>query len=172
MSEASGRTGRTGTLGDAPGWMKLALILSLATNLAVAGMVIGYSIRGDGEPERRGPERVIGWIVEMMPEERRDFARAHFADVPELVDAAREERMTHLPAVAAAMQAEPFDPVALDAALDAMFDRRNSSRTLVRERLISLLAELPPAERAAFAERFRERLESRAEERQEERRGD
>ncbi|HET7409142.1 MAG TPA: periplasmic heavy metal sensor [Paracoccaceae bacterium] len=164
MSAESGtaRSAVGGRPAGCPGWMKLLLILSLAANLAVAGVIIGHSVRG-GDEERRGPGRVIDWIVGMVPEERRAFAREQFAGVPDRVEAARAERITHLPAVVAAMQAEPFDPAALDAALDTMFSRQNSGRTILRERLIALLGELAPAERAAFAEHFRERLESRDE---------
>lgn len=140
--------------------MKLLLILSLAANFVIAGIVIGHSFR-DGDRER-GSDRVVNWIVEMLPEARRDFARAYFAEGQERIEAARAERITHLPEVVAALRAEPFDPAALERALETMFDRRNSSRTVIRERLISLLGELTPAERADFAAEFEQRLSDRA----------
>jgi uncharacterized membrane protein len=151
-----------GVAAACPGWMKLLLILSLAANVVIAGVVIGYSFHD--QPER-GSERVINWIIEMVPDERRDLARAHFAGTREQIETARAERITHLPAVVAAMQAEPFDPAALGQALETMFDRRNSGRAILREHLITLLGQLTPAERAAFAARFEERLTERAERR-------
>ena len=145
-----------------PAWMKILLVLSLAGNLAVLGVVLGQSLR-DSEGRGRGSERVINWIVGMVPEERRDLAATHFDAARERIDAARAQRGERLPAVVAAMQAEPFDPAALDAALDAMFDRDTSGRTIVRESLISLLAQFTPEERAVFAANFEERLSNRAE---------
>lgn len=150
--------------GGAPGWMKLLLVLSLAGNLAVAGMVLGNTVR-DREDERRGPDRVINWIVGMVPEERRDDAAAAFGEARQRIEAARAMRSERLPAVVTAMRAEPFDPAALDAALDAMFDRDTSGRKIVRETMISLLGQFTPEERSVFAQHFEERLGNRGERR-------
>lgn len=147
-----------------PAWMKILLVLSLAGNLAVLGVVLGQSLR-DSEGRGRGSERVINWIIGMVPEERRDLAVTQFDAARERIDAARAQRSERLPAVIAAMQAEPFDPAALDAALDAMFDRDTSGRTIVRETLISLLDQFTPEERAFFAANFEERLSNRGERR-------
>lgn len=154
-----GRLG--GTPGGCPGWAKLLLVLSLAANLAVAGVVLGHGLRDDDDSKQQVPGRWIDWIVGMVPEDARPAARAHFADVPERFEALRDERAAHLPAVVAAMQAEPFDAAALDSALDTMFDREHSGRPIMRERMIAMLADLDPADRAVFAERFRERLSNR-----------
>ena len=153
VTEAPGRRG-------CPGWMKLLLIVSLAANLAVAGLVIGHAFRPNEERGGgRGPDRTIGWIVEMMPEERREFALNHFAGAREEIAAARANRGALLAAVVAAIRAEPFDPAGLDAALDALFDRRATGRSVVRERMVTLLAQLTPAERDAFAARFAARMD-------------
>lgn len=147
-----------------PRWLKLLLILSLAVNVAIAGIVIGHSARGGegGENRRaRSSDRVINWIVDMLPEERRDLAVAHFAAARERLDAARVNRSKGLAAVVASMRAEPYDPDATLATLNEMFDSRTNGRAAVRERLATLLAELTPAERAAFADRFAERLDDR-----------
>lgn len=140
-----------------PPWTKLLLILSLAANVAVAGLVIGHSLRGEAEPPR-GTDRVIEMIVGLMPEQRRVQAVAYFADAQDEIAAARAERMERLEEVVTVMRAEPYDPRALLASLDAMFDRRYSGRAVIRERLATLLAELTADERAVFAERFAERL--------------
>lgn len=143
-----------------PAWMKILLVLSLAGNLAVLGVVFGHSLR-DSEHRTRGSERVIDWIIGMVPEGRRDLAVAHFDAVRERIGAARAQRSERLPAVIAAMQAEPFDPASLDAALDAMFDRDTSGRTIVRESLISMLDQFTPEERVFFAANFEQRLSKR-----------
>lgn len=145
-----------------PGWIKLLLIVSLACNVAIVGLVIGRSLQPHNETGSRGPDRVVDWIIGMVPEERRVFALAHFAEARDQILAARAERGPQVAAVVDAIRAEPFDPARVDAALDAMSDGRASSRTVVRERMIALLAQLTPAERDAFARNFAERMGSRA----------
>ena len=139
-----------------PGWVKLLLILSLAANLAVAGVVIGHKFRGDHRPDRRGADRVTEWIINLVPEERQEFAREQLSDLPSRLESERAARMAHLPRIVAAMTAEPFDPATLDAALAAMSDRH-----ILRQSVISLLDALTPAERAEFAENFSRKLDSR-----------
>ena len=157
MSAGRGFAGRAGC----PGWVRLLLVVSLAANLAVAGVVIGHNFRADHRPDRRGADRVTEWIIDLVPAERQEFARRHLSDLPNRLESERADRMTHLPEIVAAIEREPFDPEALDAALSSMSDRRESDRMALRQSLISLLAALTPEERASFAENFRERLDSR-----------
>lgn len=139
-----------------PGWVKLLLILSLAVNLVVAGVVIGHKFRGDHKRDRRGGDRVTEWIIDMVPEERREFARGQLSDLPNRLESERAARMAQLPEIVAAMTAEPFDPAALETALTAMSDRH-----VLRQSVISLLEALTPAERAEFAESFSKKLNPR-----------
>jgi uncharacterized membrane protein len=139
-----------------PGWMKLLLILSLTANLLVIGVIAGYELRGDGR--RGGTERAVGWIVEMVPEERRGMAEAHFADARAAIDAADGDRGALMDGVLAAIRAEPFRPAAVQAAMAAYGDSRSQRWEVLRERTASLLAELTPEERAAFADNFEERM--------------
>lgn len=144
------------TPGGCPGWIKILLTASLAGNLVVVGLVIGHEFR-EAPREVRGGDRVIDSLVAMVPEERRELAIAHFAEARERLDAAARDRSGRLAVVLAAIRAEPYDPAALEAALGEMFDR-SGRRTILRERLSTLLARLDPAEREVFAERFEERL--------------
>lgn len=154
--------GRAGTARGCPRWIRVILILSLAVNLAIAGVVVGHKLRADSKHKRQGADRVIDWMVEMVPEERQDFARKHLSDLPRRLDSERAERITHLPEVISAMEAEPFDPDALDVALRSMSEQHHGKRTAFRHSLISLLEVLTPEERASFAENYRERLDSQA----------
>lgn len=140
--------------GRCPGWMKLVFALSLAVNLAVAGVVIGHKFREEQKPDRRGVERAVEWIINLVPEERQDFARKQLSDLPSSLESERATRMANLPRITAAMTAEPFDPAALDAALKAMSDRH-----VLRQSVVALVEALTPAERAEFAESFSEKLD-------------
>ena len=138
-----------------PGWMKLLLILSLTANLLVIGVIAGYELRGE---DRRGGDRAIGWILEMVPEERRDMAEAHFAEARAAMDAAGGERAALMDAVLAAIRAEPYQPAAVQTAMAAYGDSRSQRWQVLRERMATLLARLTPDERATFADRFEERM--------------
>ena len=135
-------------LRDCPAWVKLIMVLSLAGNFAVLGVLIGHGLR---EPEHRGRgARSIDWIIGMVPEQRREFAMAYFAEARDQIEAAYVDRGPEIDAVLAAIRAEPYHPAALNSALNEMLDRRPRSRAIVRERLLSLLAEFTPAERDVF----------------------
>lgn len=158
--------GNQSAAGRCPGWVRFLLVLSLAANLAVAGIVIGHQIRAgqiraEKTSDRRGADRVTAWIIDMVPEERQEFARKHFSDLPNRLESEHAERMALLPQVVAAMEAEPFDPEALDKALAAMSKRRDDERIPLRQSLISLLAALTPAERVSFAQNFQAKLDAR-----------
>ena len=139
-----------------PGWMKLLLILSLTANLLVIGVVAGYELRDDRR--RGGTDRAVGWILEMVPDERRDMAEAHFAEARAAIDAAEGDRGALMDAVLAAIRAEPYQPAAVQAAMAAYGDSRSERWEVLRERMATLLARLTPDERAAFADNFEERM--------------
>jgi Spy/CpxP family protein refolding chaperone len=137
---------------NSPAWLKLLLILSLTANLLVIGIIAGRELRQDG---RRGG---VGWILDLVPEERRELAEAHFAEARALFEA-DDDRGALMDAVLAAIRAEPYDPSAVEAAMAAFGESRAERWKVVRERLSTLLAELTPAERAAFADNFEERMD-------------
>ena len=139
-----------------PGWMKLLLILSLTANLLVIGVIAGYELRGEGR--RGGTDRAVGWIVEMLPEERRGMAEAHFAEARAAIDTAEGSRAALTDRVLAAIRANPYDAAAVQAAMAAYGDSRSERWEVLRERMASLLARLTPEERAAFAHSFEERM--------------
>jgi uncharacterized membrane protein len=139
-----------------PGWMKLLLILSLTANLLVIGVIAGYELRG--ERRSAGTDRAVGWILDLVPEERRGMAEAHFAAARAKIDTADGDRAALMDGVLAAIRAEPYDPAAVQAAMAAYGDSRSERWEVLRERMASLLARLSPEERAAFAASFEERM--------------
>jgi uncharacterized membrane protein len=156
---ASDQPMRRGT----PRWMKLALILSVTANLLIVGLVIGHWLAGDERP--RGVDRTIGWMVRVVPEERREMAEAYFDAARPQFEAAQAERMDQFGAVLEAIRTEPFDPAALSSAMTATLETRSSQRALVYDRFATLLGQLTPEERAGIAERMEAWVNKRAAER-------
>ena len=141
-------------------WMTLVLILSLTANLLVAGIVIGRWLAGDERP--RGVDRTIGWMVRVVPEERREMAQTYFDAARPQFEAAQAARMDQFGAVLAAIRTEPFDPAALSSAMTATLETRSSQRALVYDRFATLLAQFTPDERAGIAERMETWVKKRA----------
>ena len=144
-------------------WPKILLILSLAINVIVIGLFAGYMIQR--EPKARGPERQINWIIKLVPESQRDATKEHFREIRDDVRATYVERGEHLQAIADTIRAEPFDPAALEAAMQARRDGSQERQELIQKHLVELLTEFSPEERAEFSsnlEGFLEKLKARA----------
>lgn len=138
-----------------PRWMKVLLVLSLTANLLVVGIIAGHALRAD---HRRGADRAVGRILDLVPEDRRAMAEAHFAGALAEVDAAERDRSDDARAVVAAIKAEPYEAGAVEAAMTGYDASRAERWAILRERMATLLAEFTPAERAAFAERLEDRM--------------
>jgi hypothetical protein len=124
--------------------LRIALAVSLALNLGVAGLVGGMILHG-------GP-RMHGDMV-------RDMGFGPFDEVlrPEDRDALRkglQQRAGDL----AALRADPFDPAGLTAALDGqrqhLADRLSLGSGLIRDFLLAL----PQEDRLDFADRLEARM--------------
>lgn len=149
-----------------PVWVKGLLVVSLAANVIVLGLVAGQALKGHGGGD--SPDRQVRWIIRLVPENRRDETRAHFREIRDDMRAlgqARNERMTD---IVDAIRVQPFSEETLQGALG---DRRAATlerRVLVQDRLVSLLSGFTDEERATFADNLDDYLK-RLEERQERR---
>ncbi len=149
---------------QAPGWMKLALIVSLSANVAIAGLVGGSAIRNwqhgatsakwQNEP---GLDRRQSRILRMVPEARRTEARTILLARQDDYQAARETMRTAQQALLEAIRQEPLDPDRLAAALA---ERRAASGRMWGigyEQMGEIALRLNAAERVELARRLEER---------------
>lgn len=136
--------------------LKIALAVSLALNLGIAGMVGGVMLR-DGPPHR-GRDFGLGPLSEALSREDRKAMRDAFVERHPDIRGDRRAMRAEFDALVAALRAEPFDPAALDEALAAIAARNqallDTGRELVAERLKAMDAE----GRAAFAERLEKHI--------------
>lgn len=137
--------------------VKIALALSVALNLAVAGLAAGAWLR-DGSHGGMPRDMSFGPFSEALDDaDRKAIRRAlldRLGEFREQRQAARAEFETLL----VALRAEPFDPAAMQAALVAI-EARNSQRLKLGRTLIeSRLIEMSPEERAHFADRLEKGL--------------
>lgn len=137
--------------------VKIALALSVALNLAVAGLAVGAWL-GHGPRQGMPRDMSFGPFSEALNDtDRKAIRRAlleRLGEFREQREAARAEFETLL----ATLRADPFDPQALKAALAALearnAERLELGRTLIETRLI----EMSPEERADFADRLEKGL--------------
>ena len=140
--------------------LKLALAVSVALNLAVAGLVGGIALHGG--PGQRGNMMVrdmgFGPFDDALLPEDRDSLRASIQARSGDIRAARQLMQADGLAVLSALKAEPFDPAALGQALDAQADhlgeRLEFGSVMIRDYLLAL----PSEARLAFADRLEQRM--------------
>lgn len=145
-------------------WLKLALAVSLALNLAVAGVVAGAALRdrGDGPPRHTAVRDLSfgPYSAALTRDQRRALLRAFSENGPGLRDL-RAQMRDDLVAVAETLRRTPFDGAAFRAAIEAQSDRSTARADAGRDALIALVLEMSAAERAVFAKGLDEVLARR-----------
>jgi uncharacterized membrane protein len=137
--------------------VKIALAVSVALNLAVAGLAAGAWLR-DGPRGGMPRDMSFGPFSEALDDaDRKAIRRSLLSRVGEFREQ-RQAARAEFEALLVALRAEPFDPSAMQAALAAI-EARNSERlelgrTLIETRLI----EMSPEARKAFADRLEKGL--------------
>lgn len=132
------------------------LIASLTLNLLVVGVVAGTALRhagGEGGPEAG---RALGfgpWSRGLSHEDHQALRRAFEASGQDFRAAWREERADRA-ALILALQAEPFDPAALDAIAARMHARSIARMDLGQQLIRDHVVAMTPQARRAFAERM------------------
>jgi uncharacterized membrane protein len=147
-----------GSSGQAtPRWMKIALVVSVALNLAVAGLVLGAWL-GDGPHKGMPRDLSFGPFSDALSDADRRALRKDLMGRAGEFRSSREAARAEFVALLDALRADPFDPAAMTAALTAIetrnAERLDLGRSLIEARLIAMSA----AERKAFADRLEKGL--------------
>ncbi len=142
-------------------WMGPLLIASLALNLLVLGAVAGFGWRHGGPHgpwggRHGGPDRIL-WL---LPDEKRDGARAIIERYRANESARDSETKAGRDAVAAALTAEPFSQPALESALRRVGEAE-IGRRLNPKMLAEIAATLSLDERKELAEHLGRMMERR-----------
>jgi uncharacterized membrane protein len=137
--------------------VKIALAVSVALNLAVAGLAAGAWLR-DGPRGGMPRDMSFGPFSEALDDaDRKSIRRSLLERVGEFREQ-RQAAKAEFETLLVTLRAEPFDPAAMKSALAAI-EARNSQRlelgrTLIETRLI----EMSPEARRAFADRLEKGL--------------
>lgn len=135
---------------------RIVLVLSLALNLAVVGVVVGAAASGrwgDGPP--RSFDLGLGPLSRALaPEERRAISRRLRED-RSLRSFDLRERVNR---VVATLQAEPFDPDALRGLLAEQSQRIATVQATAQEVILEQIIAMTPERRRAFADQLLEEM--------------
>lgn len=144
--------------GNSP-FLRRALAVSVAINLAVIGLGIGVAVTG-GPEGHGGMVRDLGFGTfdeALRPEDRaalRAGLQAHAGDFR----ATRQQMQTDMATIIAALRATPFDPNALTKAMVAQGDHLTARLSLGRDLMADFMVALPAQDRLDFADRLESRL--------------
>jgi uncharacterized membrane protein len=138
-------------------WVKISLAVSVALNLAVAGLALGAWL-SDGP--RRGMPRDIsfGPFSEALSENDRRALRKALSERAEEFRTSRRATQGAFKALLAALRNEPFDVAATQAALVEIETGTNERLALGRSLIEDRISAMSSAERMAFADRLEKRL--------------
>lgn len=140
-----------------PRGVKIALALSVALNLGVAGLAAGAWLR-DGPHGGMPRDMSFGPFSEALDDADRKAIRRALLDRMGEFRGQRQAARAEFETLLSALRADPFEPAALTSALSAietrMTERLDLGRSLIETRLAAMSAE----ERAAFADRLEKGL--------------
>ncbi len=138
--------------------LRIALGVSVALNLLVAGLVAGAVLRDGGPRDRMLRDLDFGPFTEALSDQDRDALRREFVARSGGFRDARAEMRADFDALLAVLRATPFDAEAARAVLAATQARVQERLTLGQEVLVERLAAMTPEAREAFADRLERRL--------------
>lgn len=145
-------------------WGRVVLFVSLALNLAVAGVIGGAILGRFGHERRDFVARDVGFglFTEALSEkDRKELRNAYVRARPNL-RAERQKMRADIQTILAALRADPFDVVVLRNALDEGAARIAERQSLGQGVVLDYLAKMPAEERAALADRLETSLKRRA----------
>lgn len=141
-------------------WLRIALAISLAINLGIAGIVAGAMFRYGGPMHGGRMTRDLGFgpfTEALSKDDRAELRRAFLAKLPEMRDGRRAMR-EDLSALLAQLRATPFDAAGLRTAFDRQ-NQRNAERLELGQQLIfDLVVGMTDEARQAFAGRLEQSL--------------
>lgn len=127
----------------------LALIVSIALNLLIAGALIGRWTRPAGPPP-------LSWALQSVAPETREQLRGKLRGQRTDVQPLRENIRKAMEGVREAAATEPLDTAALTEALEDARDAQQAYQAFLHGNVVEILASLPVEQRMAVLRRILE----------------
>lgn len=134
--------------------LRIALAISVALNLLVAGLAIGSAFQGGANRDQMSRDLGFGPFSEALDMDQRRALRDILMQKSPEIRGAMQQRRMDLAQLLTALRAEPFDPVAMQNALETMRNRLTGQLTLGQNALAKVLIAMPAEDRFKFADRL------------------
>lgn len=134
-------------------WMPVLLVISLAVNLLVAGVVLGTVLRFKGGDHARIPPGFGAALYHAMPKDDRKALRGELSGLRTKGASGRVQNFSEL---LEALQAVPFDPETVEALLQQQTETTLNLQGAMQQKWLTYVTELTDGERQIYAERLEE----------------
>ncbi len=138
--------------------VRIALVVSLAINLLVAGVVIGGLVSGRGPGGFPGYDLSLGPFAQALDPQDRAALRDEFRKRADLRPIGRRDRAQALSDFLTALRSDPFDIGAVEAIFAGQRDRATAAMSAGQAVLLDRIGQMTPEARAAFADRLSREL--------------
>ncbi|MGB7242127.1 MAG: periplasmic heavy metal sensor [Sulfitobacter sp.] len=143
-------------------WIRIALGLSLAANLAFVGLVAGSAWRHKGGDRRPAFSAIAGYAqpyMQALPRAQRrqifrDIRSGALGDVPN-----RDARLANFAAVLAALKQEPFEAAQVRAALEGQTKVIARIQSVAQDAWVAQVSQMSSQDRADYVEKLDELLQ-------------
>jgi len=141
-------------------WMRLLLVVSLAANLAVVGVVAGWALRHGGHHGHH-PSRLDmagGPLTRALSDADRREIGQRMRQVWRETRSDRADIGASFDALVSDLRAVPFDPAQVEQRMQQHRERFAARFAMGQEVLLDHLAAMSDADRAAYADRLEQRI--------------
>jgi uncharacterized membrane protein len=135
-------------------------VVSLCVNLFLVGLMAGHWIYGPGLFGRGGPDgqrRGVEAMIAGVPEDLRPLIKQKFDTAKPQFQAQREKIRVARDKVAAAAEAEPFDPAAFDQAFKDLQTEMDGMGAIAHQTIREILPQIPTAQRKNLVDKWAKR---------------
>jgi len=146
--------------GSGAKWLIGVAVVSLCVNLFLVGLMAGHWIYGPGFFGRGGPDGPRRGIEAMMagvPEELRPMIKQKFDAAKPQFQAQREKIHDARDKLAAAAEADPFDPAAFDQAFQEFQDAMSGMGAIAHQTIREILPQIPAEQRKQLVDKWSKR---------------
>lgn len=140
-----------------PVWIKIVLVLSLALNLAILGLVAGFVMRAPGPVLGAGPGMSFGlpYVIALDREDRRAVMDAVRGN-PDLPD--RRARRDNYRRIVELIRSDPLDVDGIKAALERQVVTTRTVQSAAQAAWLQRIEAMNAEQRATYADRIEEVL--------------
>lgn len=143
-------------------WLLPLLFVSLAANLLIAGVVVGWSLSDDRKDRPKGPIRgVLGEpFVRALPDEARQAIRRDILRERSRISESRDALRDRFQAFLVALRSDPFVPEDIARLLGEQRQVGITRQEFGEELLMRRLSEMSAEERSTYADRLEKQLKN------------